>query len=366
MNERIKKIADKFEFKGKLVKITPVSIGLINDSYILEYIFEENTVRYLLQRINTFVFKKPKDVMSNIVSVTQYINDRNKSIGCFDPDASIFVIPSKNGENFYKSEDDEYYRAYNYIENTYTLDAVTGKEDAYNAGRAFGKFIYDLKDFDVDNLFVTIPDFHNTKKRYDNLYNAIKKDEFNRADSVKPEIDLIEKTKDDVFLITDLFEQGKIPCRVIHNDTKINNVLFDCNTHKTTCVVDLDTIMPGSFLHDFGDAITTGAVEDKDGKITLNLDYFSGYIRGYFESCYSILTKEEIELLPIAAKTLAFEVTIRFLADYLCADVYFKTEYDNHNLVRTRQQLTLVQDIISKLDDMKKITMDLSKEYSDE
>ena len=364
MDEYLKQVANHFDFEGELTDITNVSIGLINDSFIVTYVSSGKRVRYLLQKINNYVFKKPVEVMSNIVSVTEYLNEKNKNSGLFDPEKSIFVIPSKDGKPYYLSEKGEFFRAYNYIENTYSIDCVSQAKDAFNAGKAFGGFIYSLKDTDPESLFVTIPDFHNTIKRYANLLDAIKNDSFGRVKEVAKEIELIDKIKDGVFVITEKYESGEIPCRVIHNDTKINNVLFDKDTHDVVCVVDLDTIMPGSFLHDFGDAITTGAVREENGKLVLELDYYEHYVRGYLSSCINMLTRNEIELMPLAAKTLAFEVMTRFLADYLSGDVYFKTTYEGQNLDRTRQEISLVVDMIGKTDKMKEITKRCFEELS--
>ncbi|MBQ7580476.1 MAG: phosphotransferase [Clostridia bacterium] len=363
MNDYIKNVAGNFSFEGELTGIEPVSIGLINDSYILSCSNNEKTIRYLLQRINNYVFKNPENVMHNIVAVTEFLNDKAKQANTFNPETSIYVIPTKDGKSFYISEENEYFRAYNYVQNTYSIDAVTKPEDAFNAGRAFGRFIYDLKDIESDSLCVTIPDFHNTKKRYSNLLEAIKKDEFDRLKDVRDEVRIIDQIKDDAFIITEKFENGSIPSRVIHNDTKINNVLFDCNTHDVVCVVDLDTIMSGSFLHDFGDAITTGASKEIDGKLLLDLDFYESYVKGFFSSCIDMLTADEIALMPLAAKTLAFEVMTRFLADYLSGDVYFKTQYKEQNLERTRQELSLVLDIMEKMDEMKDITKACAEEY---
>lgn len=346
---------------GKYIGYKPVSEGHINDTYIVEYEMEDGSVsRYLLQRINVNVFKKPVELMENVCGVTSFLREKIKATGGDSTRETLTVYSAKDGKNYYMAEDGGCWRVYNFVDNTFTINEITSSDDFRNAALAFGNFQNLLADYPIDTLHETIPNFHNTPSRFNDLKIAVEKNASGRKDNAVPEIEFAFAREKDCSVITDLLGTDKIPLRVTHNDTKLNNVLFDKETQKGLCVVDLDTVMPGSALYDFGDSIrfgaNTAAEDEKDlSKVTLSLDYFKAYVDGYLEAAGESLTEEEIDLLPFSAKLLTFECGMRFLGDYINGDVYFKIEYPEHNLVRARTQFKLVEDIEAKFDEMKAI-----------
>ncbi len=346
---------------GKYIGYKPVSEGHINDTYIVEYEMEDGSVsRYLLQRINVNVFKKPVELMENVCGVTSFLREKIKANGGDSTRETLTVYSAKDGKNYYMAEDGGCWRVYNFVDNTFTINEITSSDDFRNAALAFGNFQNLLADYPIDTLHETIPNFHNTPSRFNDLKIAVEKNASGRKDNAVPEIEFAFAREKDCSVITDLLGTDKIPLRVTHNDTKLNNVLFDKETQKGLCVVDLDTVMPGSALYDFGDSIrfgaNTAAEDEKDlSKVTLSLDYFKAYVDGYLEAAGESLTEEEIDLLPFSAKLLTFECGMRFLGDYINGDVYFKIEYPEHNLIRARTQFKLVEDIEAKFDEMKAI-----------
>lgn len=346
---------------GKYIGYKPVSEGHINDTYIVEYEMEDGSVsRYLLQRINVNVFKKPIELMENVCGVTSFLREKIKANGGDSTRETLTVYSAKDGKNYYMAEDGGCWRVYNFVDNTFTINEITSSDDFRNAALAFGNFQNLLADYPIDTLHETIPNFHNTPSRFNDLKIAVEKNASGRKDNAVPEIEFAFAREKDCSVITDLLGTDKIPLRVTHNDTKLNNVLFDKETQKGLCVVDLDTVMPGSALYDFGDSIrfgaNTAAEDEKDlSKVTLSLDYFKAYVDGYLEAAGESLTEEEIDLLPFSAKLLTFECGMRFLGDYINGDVYFKIEYPEHNLIRARTQFKLVEDIEAKFDEMKAI-----------
>ena len=270
------------------------------------------------------------------------------------------MIRTKDGKGFYRDDEGKCWRMYVYVDDALSLESVGLPDDFYEAAYAFGKFQHDLADFPADTLFEIIPDFHNTAKRYRDFLVAVSEDKSGRAKNVEAEIEFVKERAEFYSLLNNKFEDGVIPLRVTHNDTKLNNVLLDKFTRKALCVLDLDTIMPGFSVTDFGDAIRFGAnnadEDEKDiSKVWLNLDLFKVYTEGYLKGCDGKLSNEEIMLLPEGAKMMTIECGMRFLADYIAGDVYFKTAYPEHNLVRARTQLKLVDDMEKHFDDMKQI-----------
>lgn len=329
--------------------------GHINDTYLCE-----STPRYILQRINSNVFKKPCEVMENIYNVTSHLRKKIKESGG-DPDReTLTVIPTWEGESCYKA-DDGYYRMYKFVEDSLSYDIVEKPSQLYYAGRAFGKFQMMLDDFPAEKLYETIIDFHNTPARVSQLAEAEKNDAAGRAGSVKEELLFAHKYAEYASLIVDAINDGSVPLRVTHNDTKLNNVLFDDKTGEDVCVIDLDTVMPGSALYDFGDALrfgaSSGAEDETDlSKIYFDLEKYEAFAKGFLEKTARCLTEKEKELLPVSALILTYECGIRFLADHLNGDTYFKIHRENHNLDRARNQFKLVSDIEKKLPEMQKIT----------
>lgn len=334
--------------------------GHINDTYC------SDPTKYIIQRINTAVFTDPYALMDNIENVTAFLGEKIKAQGGNPKRETLTVIKTVNGENCYKLDDNNYFRVYRFIGDTKTIEDDKTLEDLYEAGKGFGKFQQMLADFPVEKLHETIKDFHNTPKRVEALKTAIAEDKAGRAESVKAEIEwALEKSKFADTVVKGI-ESGEIPVRVTHNDTKINNILFDATTGKAVAVIDLDTVMPGSMLYDFGDALRMGgstAAEDEPdtSKIHFDKECFKYFADGYLSEMKDVLTPMELELLPFSAKLLTYECGIRFLTDYLNGDTYFKIHRENHNLDRARSQFKLVDEIEAMEDELKAIVKDLVK-----
>ena len=353
-NYDLKEILSKFNIE---TDVESYGNGHINDTYLCE-----TAPRYILQRINTNVFKKPDEVMENIFNVTAHLRKKIAAAGG-DPDReTLTVIPTKNNEVYYQHEDGSAFRMYKFIENSISIDIAEDPMVLCHAGTAFGRFQKMLSDFDADKLYETIVDFHNTPVRVQQLKDAIANNAAGRLGEVKAEIDFALEYAKYAAEITDAMAKGEVPLRVTHNDTKLNNVLFDDKTTEGVCVIDLDTVMPGSLLYDFGDALRFGAsscAEDEtdESKIWFDLNKFEHFAKGFLGEVGDCLTKKEIELLPLSALLMTYECGTRFLADYLNGDVYFKIHKEKHNLDRARNQFKLVADIESKFDEMMKIVL---------
>jgi Ser/Thr protein kinase RdoA (MazF antagonist) len=309
--------------------------------------------QYILQRINTHVFKKPVQLMENVIAVTEHIRTKVD-----DPTQVLHFVPALDGSYFYRDERRRFWRCYEFV-GGFCLEAPETDADFYESAVAFGRFQEQLSDFPASSLYETIPNFHNTPDRYRMLHVAMDEDACDRLQYIQREIDFVMEREHEAGTIQRMLESGELPLRVTHNDTKLNNVLLDIKTRKAKCVLDLDTVMPGSSLFDFGDSIRFGAAtapEDVQelSRMTLDLHLFEVYTKGYLDGCHS-LTKREIELLPLGAKIITLELAVRFLTDYLESDHYFKTDYPDHNLVRARAQLKLVQDMEAKWYHMQKI-----------
>ena len=324
--------------------------GQINYTFLIT---TDNGKQYILQRINTHVFKKPVELMENVISVTEHIRSKVD-----DPAKALHFIPALDGKYYYRDERRRYWRCYEFV-GGFCLEAPESDADFYESAVAFGRFQEQLADFPADTLHETIPNFHNTPDRYRQLHKAMDEDACDRLQYVQKEIDFIMEREREAGTIQHMLESGELPLRVTHNDTKLNNVLLDMRTRKALCVLDLDTVMPGSSLFDFGDSIRFGAAtapEDVQELSRMNLDLhlFDVYTRGFLDGCHT-LTRKEIELLPLGAKTITLELAVRFLTDYLESDHYFRTQYPDHNLVRTRAQLKLVAEMEDKWYQMQKI-----------
>ena len=360
MNEEIRSIINSFLIDGTPVIAKAITDGHINSTYRVDVEENGEIKKYLLQKINTFVFKNPDELMQNIVSVTEFLREKIRKNGGDEKRETLTFIKTKDGKNYSRTENGECWRCYVFVDDAYAFNAIDKSETFLEAGRTFGAFQNMLSDYPIDTLFETIPDFHNTKKRYENLLNAIKADKAGRVNEVKEEIKFITKRENDTHLLTDLIDKGELPIRVTHNDTKLNNVLFDSKTGKGLCVIDLDTVMPGLSLYDFGDCIRYGASTAKEDErdlslVSLDLELFEAYAKGYLQTAGESLTKKEKDLLAVSSKIMSLELAMRFLEDYLNGDEYFRTNYSDHNLVRTRVQLKLIKDIESKLPAMEEI-----------
>lgn len=343
MNERIdlNEILRNFDIKAI---IRDYGNGNINDTYLTE------TKDYILQKINTNIFKKPHEVMENIDNVTSFLRKKIEQRGGNPDRETVTVIKTHSGENFFKVDDNNVFRVYKFIDDTITIEQCTSPDDLYYAGKGFGRFQSMLHEFPVEKLYETIEDFHNTPKRVEALKKAILEDRAGRAKDVNKEIEFALSNASFAGKVVEEMNKGNIPVRVTHNDTKINNILFDKNTREAICVIDLDTVMPGSALYDFGDALRVGASTAAEDEVNLDAvhfskQYFESFAKGFFEEMGNELTEMEIELLPFSAKLLTYECGIRFLTDYLNGDTYFKTKHKNHNLDRARNQFKLVEEI---------------------
>lgn len=337
------------------INVEPYGNGHINDTYIAD-----SEPRYILQRINHAIFKNPDQVMSNIVGVTEFLREKIIAAGGDPERETLRVIKTVNGDNYYKTSDGNYFRMYNYVENAVSYEMVESPEQFCQAARAFGRFQNMLADYPAEKLYDTIPFFHDTVKRFGDFEKAVADDLAGRRASVQKEIDFVLARKADAAVILDAIAAGKVPVRVTHNDTKLNNVMLDATTGEGVCVIDLDTVMPGSLLYDYGDALrfgaSSGAEDEVDlDKIYFDLELFEAFTKGFLGEVRDKLTPTEIELLPFSAKLLTYECGMRFLGDYLSGDTYFKIHREHHNLDRARTQFKLVADIETKLEDMKKI-----------
>lgn len=330
--------------------------GHINDTYRVE------GSKYILQRINTSIFKNPQELMTNIENVTAFLRKKITAAGGDPERETLTFVPTVNGENLYQMGDHGAFRVYKFITGTKTIEDSKNPEDLYEAGVGFGHFQKMLEDFPAETLFETIKDFHHTPKRVEALKEAIRNDVAGRAESVKAEIDFALENAVWADTVIKGIEEGTIPLRVTHNDTKINNILFDEATGKALCVIDLDTVMPGSALYDFGDALRMGgstAAEDETDleKVWFDTKAYEAFAKGFLSEMKDSLTSAELELLPLSVKLLTYECGIRFLTDHLNGDTYFKIHRPNHNLDRARNQFKLVADIASKEEELRKITV---------
>lgn len=352
MEYNLKDICSQFDID---TNIELYGNGHINDTYMCE-----TDPRFILQRININVFKKPWEVMENIANVTEFLGKKIKEAGGDVSRETLTLIKTKDGNNYYKYDEENYFRMYNFVERTVSYEIVENPVQMYNTGVAFGKFQRMLDDYPADKLFETIVDFHNTPVRVKQLNDAIEKNASGRLEEVREEVAFALKYKKYASEIVDAMKSGEVPLRVTHNDTKLNNVLFDDTTDEGICVIDLDTVMPGSLLYDFGDALrfgaSSGTEDEKDlSKIWFDLEKFEQFTKGFLEHTASCLTPKERELLPLSTLLMTYECGIRFLADYLNGDTYFRTHYEGQNLDRARTQFKLVEDIESKFDKMHEI-----------
>lgn len=354
-------IARNFNLTGELKECENNLCGHINDTFILNCEdYNKENKKYVLQRINSNIFEKPEEVMENIYNITSHLKDKIIKENGNPLRETLNIVKTKDNKNFYKDEKGNYFRVFDFIDGASTYQLVEKPEHLYTAGKALGKFQKQLSDFDASKLYETIVDFHNTEKRFEAFLEALKKDEVGRAKDIKDEIKFILDREDETRILVNMIKEGKLPIRVTHNDTKFNNIMIDDETEEGIALIDLDTVMPGLSLYDFGDSIRSGATkaleDEKDlSKVNFDLELYENFTKGFLENAKDFLTKEEIEYLPFSAKLITFECGMRFLTDYLMGDVYFKTQRDNHNLDRARNQFKLVSDMEKEMDNMKKI-----------
>lgn len=348
-------IAELFALEQKPISAEPYGCGHINDTFLITCADK----RYILQSINDVVFPDVDGLMQNVLRVTNAIREQVVANGGNPDRECLQVIVTKTGVPYVKV-DGKYYRMYVFVENSLSLQTVEDPIHFYYSAVAFGEFQRQLAQFPADTLVEVIPDFHNTAKRYEAFERAVVENRKGRAAEVEPEIAFVRAHEADTHKVVDMLASGELPLRVTHNDTKLNNVLLDAETGKPMAVIDLDTVMPGSSLYDFGDSIRFGtnpvAEDEKDlSKVYCDVSLFEQYTKGYLEACGDSLTKAEKELLPYGAYLMTFECGMRFLADYLNGDTYFKIHYPEQNLDRCRTQFKLAADILAKMDELSAI-----------
>lgn len=358
--ESAKRAAQQFEQVGVIRGIYPYGSGHINDTFLVE-----GEKKFILQRMNRSIFSKPEEVMENILGVTTFLKKKIADAGGDEQRETLTVISTKEQKPFYLDEQGEYWRMYYLIEDAVSYDQVEKDEDFYESALAFGKFQQMLADYPAKALHETIPGFHDTKARYEVFLEAVEADVCGRAKDVAEEIEFFRARKETACVLGDMLAEGKMPLRVTHNDTKLNNIMVDNQTRKGICVIDLDTVMPGLAVNDFGDAIrfgaSTGAEDERDlSKVSCDLKLFRIYTEGFLVGCAGNLTDTEIAMLPMGAKVMTYENGIRFLTDYLKGDVYFKIHREKHNLDRCRTQMKLVADMEEKWEKLQEIVQDVS------
>lgn len=358
MNLVLKKVGEKFRLTGEMYSYEAITMGNINSTYKVTYMQSDNTLKaFLFQKVNTHVFKNPVEIMENIDKVTTHIREK------YPDQITLHYHHTAEGLNYYMPESDAFWRVVNYVDSV-TFNASDDLKVIESTGKAFGFFQTQLSDLDGEKLHETIPDFHNTKKRLDTLLAHAEEDICGRCESVKKEIDYIKSVYYKAAELSIKFENGEIPKRVTHNDTKCNNVLFDRKTKDPIVVIDLDTIMPGMSMYDFADAvrfIANTAVEDEPdtSKVFFDTAKFRAFAKGFIGQTHQSLEPVEINNLVKATFAITIELASRFLDDYITGDKYFKCNYEKHNLVRTRCQLKLAEDIEKKWDELEWIVSDV-------
>lgn len=365
LTNEIKTAFEAFATGGSIVNVEQFTAGLINATYLIE---TDKNEKYILQKINTFVFKNPAELMFNIVGVTKHITEKIKENGGDYHRENLNFLPCNNGEYFYRDENGGAWRMYIYVDDALTYNKPKNNDTFRSAGQSFGRFMKLLADYPAETLNETIKNFHYTPARYENFLKAVEADVKGRKAVCEEEIRFVTDREADTHKLTDLIAKGELPLRVTHNDTKLNNVLFDINTDKSICVIDLDTIMPGLSLYDFGDSIRSGgntAAEDEAdlSRVGIDLALFEAYTDGYLSETADSLCDAEIENLAFGAKLMTFECGMRFLTDYLEGDVYFRTTHAEHNIIRARNQFKLVADMEAHMDKMNAIVMKYKEKY---
>lgn len=358
--EWLEAVAGNFQYDGTVTDIRPYGNGHINDTFLLEIQTEAGRKKVILQRINRYVFPRPAEVMENIMNVTRYLNQKIRENGGDPLRETLNVVPALDGKAYYTDEGGDFWRSYIYITDAACYDKVETPRDFYESAYSFGRFQNLLAEYPAKTLHETIPGFHDTRARFAAFKKAVEEDVMGRASQVREEIRFVLDHEEVANCFARLLDQRKLPLRVTHNDTKLNNIMIDNKTRKGICVIDLDTVMPGLAMNDFGDSIrfgaSTAAEDEKDlSKVSCDMELFQIYTKGFLEGCGGKLTSREIALLPMGAKTMTYECGMRFLTDYLQGDVYFKIHRPEHNLDRCRTQLKLVADMEAKWEIMEAV-----------
>ena len=362
MTPDLKHIGELFDIQGEYLSCEVIKTGNINQTYLVKYFRDGAEKPYIIQKVNTYVFKNPEQVMQNIAAVTEHIRSKVKSIYGTAKRNVLHYLYTPDGKNFAYDEEGGFWRGYRYIDDSVTYNVSNELWVLEEAGRGFGEFQKYLADFDASQLFESIPNFHNTRLRFDRLFEAAENDELGRVKDVEDELQYLRDRYELSCTLCDLLESGELPLRVTHNDTKCNNVLLDPVTKTALAVIALDTVMPGLCAYDFGDAIRFGAnntdEDDPDlSKIYLDMEKYEAFVRGFIPTLKDSLTHKELETMHLGAYIMTTELAARFMLDYLEGDVYFKLNYPEHNLIRTRAQTALARDMDDKLEEMQRIVL---------
>lgn len=366
MDLKLKQVGELFGLEGEFKSVEVIKTGNINQTYLVTYFRENEDKKYIIQKVNTYVFKHPEEVMQNIERVTEHIRAKVKETeGTAKRNVLHFLHDSK-GNNYAYDEEGGFWRGYRFIDNSITYNTTDDLFVMVEAGKGFGDFQKYLSDFDASCLYESIPNFHNTKKRLETLFAAAERDEYDRAKFVRTELEYMRSRYDLACCLCTMLDSGELPLRVTHNDTKCNNVLLDVDTNEALAVIDLDTVMPGLAAYDFGDAIRFGAnntIEDDPeySKVFLDLKKYEAFVSGFIPTIKDSMTQKELETMHLGAYVMTAELVARFMTDWLEGDVYFKTDYKEHNLVRTKNQYWLAFDMEKKLNEMQQIVLKYSK-----
>ena len=362
MTNILYQVCRAFRINGTMTSYEEIKVGIVNQTYKVNFLLDDVTEKsYIVQSINTYAFKQPELIMDNIDQITEHI--RPKKAG----QVALHFHHTADGKTYYV-DDTGFWRLFNYIESD-TYNVTANLEIVHNAGEAFGEFQMLLADFDASKLNETIPNFHDTRMRFQNLWNAVEADPCGRVVEVQDELDWLRAAEDRACRLIDIHKSGLLPLRVTHNDTKINNVLFAKNSTTPLVVIDLDTVMPGIVGNDFGDAIRFAAnyVEEDCPNLEfvgVNLDVYSAFSDGFLKQTANALTKEELKTLPLSCFSITVELATRFLADYIAGDLYFHINYPEHNLVRARNQIALAKDMLVKMDQMERVVNECVSRYT--
>lgn len=360
LNGFCQEAAGNFALKGRQKSCEAYGSGHINDTFCLISEEEGKEYKVILQRMNHEIFKQPVELMENILNVTAYLRRQILNQGGDPERETLNVILSKDGKPYYRDSGGNYWRCYQFIEDAVSFDKVENPQDFYESAVSFGNFQRLLADYPAADLHETIVGFHNTRERFLAFREAVQEDVCGRSSGVQEEIRFVLEREELAGVLVDMEKNGTLPLRVTHNDTKLNNIMMDAKTGKGLCVIDLDTVMPGLAVNDFGDSIrfgaSTAAEDEKDlSLVKCDMGLFELYTRGFLQGLNGSLTDQEIRMLPMGAKVMTYECGLRFLMDYLQGDIYFKIHYPEQNLDRSRTQFKLVADMEKKWDEMNRI-----------
>ena len=370
LQSQLEEVCRRFRIPGTIAGWQQLTSGHINTTYQVRCAHEGRQTAYLVQRVNTYVFRDPVQMMRNIDLITSHLMKKNQAAGITDRRSRLHFHHTETGDNYiFLGEEGqrEFWRLSNYVEDALSFDSSDDPKVLRMAGKAFGRFEAQLSDFDVEKLFEVIPHFHDTRLRLETFFAHVREDPCQRCGEVREEIDAIARARDFACQLNEKLDRGELFYRVTHNDTKTNNVLFDKDTLEPVNVIDLDTVMPGLAAHDFGDTIrfaaNTAREDEEDlSKVSLDLKLFRAFAEGYIGETAGFLTDAELDSMALGAATITLEQASRFLDDYITGDKYFKTDYPGHNLVRARCQLALFADMMEKYEEMDRIVHQVAAE----